>query len=139
MYYQKGRKGAHGSKTVTSLRGDGMAEMVKVIGVELSSRTCIESVQSVEFKTLLDAKRRSIVPMIVLYVVGYIGLSVLAGFGRGILGLKVLGSINLGFVLIASNYVMSWMLAVVYARVSANSHDPLVKIVVDKAVQGSRR
>jgi uncharacterized membrane protein (DUF485 family) len=40
-------------------------------------------------------------------VVGYIGLSVLAGFGRGVLGIKVLGSINLGFVLIAGNYVMS--------------------------------
>ena|SRR4029077_17637337 len=75
----------------------------------------------------------SIVPMIVIYVVGYLGLSVLAGFGRGILGTKVLGAVNLGFVLIAGNYVMSWVLAVVYARVSANRHDPLVKVVVDKA------
>ena len=71
--------------------------------------------------------------MIVIYVVGYLGLSVLAGFGRGILGTKVVGAVNLGFVLIAGNYVMSWVLAVVYARVSANRHDPLVKVVVDKA------
>ena len=28
---------------------------------------------------------------------------------------------------------MSWVLAVVYARVSANRHDPLVQVVVDKA------
>ena len=68
----------------------------------------------------------------------YAGLSVLAGFGREILGLKVLGSINLGFVLIAGNYVMSWILAVVYAHISANTHDPLVKIIVDKAGQRSR-
>jgi uncharacterized membrane protein (DUF485 family) len=115
-----------------------MAEMVRVIGVEHPTNPWIDNVQSVEFKTLLDAKRRSIVPMIGVYVVGYIGLSMLAGFGREILGLKVLGSINLGFVLIAGNYVMSWMLAVVYAHISANTHDPLVKIVVDKAGQGSR-
>ena len=115
-----------------------MAEMVRVIGVEHPTNPWIDNVQSVEFKTLLDAKRRSIVPMIGVYVVGYIGLSMLAGFGREILGLKVLGSINLGFVLIAGNYVMSWMLAVVYAHISANTHDPLVKIVVDRAGRGSR-
>ena len=99
----------------------------------------IDGVQSAEFKTLIDTKRRSILPMIIIYVVGYMGLSVLAGFGRGILGMKVLGPINLGFVLIAGNYLMSWALAVIYARVSAKSHDPLVKIVVDKACSGRPR
>jgi uncharacterized membrane protein (DUF485 family) len=96
-------------------------------------------VRSAEFKTLVNAKRRSIAPMIIIYVAGYMGLSVLAGFGRGILGIKVLGGpVNLGFALIAGNYLMSWALAVVYARVSANSHDPLVKVVVDKARAGHR-
>jgi uncharacterized membrane protein (DUF485 family) len=78
--------------------------------------------------------------MIVIYIIGYMGLSILAGFGRGILGTKVLGAVNLGFVLIAGNYVMSWVLAVVYARISANRHDPLVKVVVDmaQATRGAR-
>jgi len=49
----------------------------------------------------------------------------------------VLGPINLGFVLIGGNYLMSWLIAVVYARISASAHDPLVKLVVDKA-NGSR-
>lgn len=92
----------------------------------------IEGVQSAEFKALIDAKKRSIAPMAVIYVVGYIGLSVLAGFGHGLLGMKVIGPINLGFTLIIANYVMSWVLAVAYARVSANVHDPLVKAVIDK-------
>jgi uncharacterized membrane protein (DUF485 family) len=113
-----------------------MSDAVKFSGAQVASDAWIEGVESPEFKTLIDAKQRSIVPMIVIYVVGYLGLSVLAGFGRGILGTKVLGAVNLGFVLIAGNYVMSWVLAVLYARVSANRHDPLVKVVVDKA-QGS--
>ena len=117
-----------------------MADAVKLSGAEVAPDAWIEGVQGAEFKTLIDTKRRSIVPMIVIYVVGYMGLSVLAGFGRGILGIKVLGPVNLGFALIAGNYVMSWALAVVYARVSANSHDPLVKIVVDKTrARGSAR
>lgn len=110
-----------------------MAHTVKLTGAEVPPGAWIDGVRSAEFRTLIDAKRRSIMPMVVIYVVGYMGLSVLAGFGRGILGMKVLGPVNLGFVLIAGNYVMSWVLAVIYARVSTNSHDPRVKIVVDKA------
>ena len=110
-----------------------MGDAVKLSGAQVASDAWIEGVESPEFKTLIDVKQRAIVPMIVIYVVGYLGLSILAGFGRGILGTKVLGAVNLGFVLIAGNYIMSWVLAVVYARVSANRHDPLVKVVVDKA------
>ena len=110
-----------------------MPDAVKLSNVGIAPDAWIEGVKGAEFKTLIDAKRRSIVPMVIIYVTGYMGLSVLAGFGRGILGMKVLGPVNLGFVLIAGNYIMSWALAVVYARVSANNHDPLVKIVVDKA------
>src|SRR5271170_2153709 len=110
-----------------------MADISKLSGAEVAPDAWIEVIESTEFKTLIDAKQRSIVPMIVIYMTGYMGLSVLAGFGRGILGTKVLGAVNLGFVLITGNYVMSWLIAIVYARISANRHDPLVKVVVDKA------
>ena len=109
-----------------------MADAIKLNGEEIAPDAWIAGVQSGEFKTLIDTKRRSIIPMIVIFVISYMGLSVLAGFGRDILGIKVMGPVNLGFALIACNYVMSWALALVYARVSANSHDPLVKIVVEK-------
>ena len=117
-----------------------MGNAVKLSGTEVAPDAWIEGVESAEFKTLIDAKQRSIVPMIVIYIIGYMGLSVLDGFARGILGTKVLGAVNLGFVLIAGNYVMSWVLAVVYARISANRHDPLVKVVVDmaQATRGAR-
>ena len=97
-----------------------------------------DGIQSAEFKALIDAKQRAIVPMIIIYIGGYMGLSILAGFGRGLLGIKVLGAVNLGFMLIAGNYLMSWLLGIVYARVSANRHDPLVKLVVDRAAAGRR-
>src|ERR1700688_373136 len=110
-----------------------MGDIARLSGTDIAPGAWRDGVQSTEFKTLIDTKRRSIVPMIVIYVVGYMGLSILAGFGRGILGTKVLGSVNLGFVLIAGNYVISWVLAVVYARISANRYDPLLKVVVDKS------
>jgi uncharacterized membrane protein (DUF485 family) len=114
-----------------------MTDIVKS-GTKVAPSAWIEGVQSPEFKTLIDARRRTILPMVVIYVLGYMGLSVLAGFGRDILGIKVLGAVNLGFVLIAGNYLMSWALAVIYARVSARSYDPLIKIVTDRARASGR-
>jgi uncharacterized membrane protein (DUF485 family) len=110
-----------------------MSDAIRQSGSLNAPGAWVEGIHGVEFKTLIDAKRRTIVPMLVSFIVGYMGLSVLAGLGRGILGVKVLGSINLGFVLIAANYLMSWVIAVAYARISASSHDPLVKIVIEKA------
>jgi len=95
-------------------------------------------IESAEFKALVDAKQRAIVPMVVIYIVGYLGLSILAGLGRTLLGTKVVGAANLGFVMFAANYLMSWLLGVAYARLSANRHDPLVKLVVDRAVASRR-
>lgn len=70
-------------------------------------------------------------PMVVIYASGYIGLSILAGFGRDIIGMKIYGPFNLGFALIAGNYLMSWLIAIAYAWIAAKSHDPLVEIVVE--------
>ena len=107
-------------------------------GTEAVRDAWIRGLDSAEFKTLVDAKQRAIVPMMVIYIVGYLGLSILAGFGRDLLGIKVLGSVNLGFVLIAGNYLMSWLLGVAYARISAQQHDPLVKPVIDRVSTGRR-
>jgi uncharacterized membrane protein (DUF485 family) len=63
--------------------------------------------------------------MTIIFMVGYIGLTILAGFARDLMDMRVVGSVNLGFVLIALNYVLSWVLAIVYGRVAAEKFDPL--------------
>ena len=116
----------------------GVVDTVTTKDADAMHDAWIHGIGSAEFKMLVDVKRRAIVPMMVVSVVGYLGLSILAGFGRGFLGTKVLGSVNLGFILIAGNYLMSWILGVVYARISAQRHDPLVKLVIDRASTGRR-
>jgi uncharacterized membrane protein (DUF485 family) len=113
-------------------------DVVTTRGTDAVRDAWIHGIDSAEFKALVDAKQRAIVPMMVIYIVGYLGLSILAGFGRDLLGIKVLSSVNIGFVLIAVNYLMSWLLGVVYARISAHRHDPLVKLVIDRASTGRR-
>jgi uncharacterized membrane protein (DUF485 family) len=76
-------------------------------------------------RQLIAEKLRFLVPMTIIFMVGYIGLTILAGFARDLLGTKVIGSVNLGFILIAFNYLLSWALAIVYGRIAAGKFDPL--------------
>jgi uncharacterized membrane protein (DUF485 family) len=76
-------------------------------------------------KQLIAEKLKYLMPMTIIFMVSYIGLTVLAGFATGLMGIKVIGSVNLGFALIAFNYLLSWVLAMVYGRVASDVFDPL--------------
>ena len=76
-------------------------------------------------RQLIAEKLKYLVPMTIIFMVGYIGLTVLAGFARDLMAVKVIGSVNLGFALIGLNYLLSWVLAIVYGRVAGDVFDPL--------------
>ena len=86
-------------------------------------------------RELIAAKLKYLVPMTIPFMVGYIGLTVVAGFAKGLMAVKVVGSLNLGFALIAFNYVLSWVLALVYERIANKIFDPLAS----RAAAASRR
>ena len=86
--------------------------------------TSLEAAHSL-IRELIAEKLKYLVPMTIIFMVGYIGLTILAGFARDLMGTRVVGSVNLGFVLIALNYVLSWVLAIVYGRIAAEKFDPL--------------
>jgi len=80
--------------------------------------------------TLIAAKRSFLVPMTVIFLVGYIGLTALAGFAKGFMAHKVIGTVNVGFILIAANYALAWALAIIYVRVANATFDPLSEKVL---------
>jgi uncharacterized membrane protein (DUF485 family) len=85
---------------------------------------------SADVAALVATKLRCVAPMIAVYLTVYLGLSILCGFAKPLLAMKVLGPVNLGFALIALNYLVAWVLAVIYARVANRVHDPLVQRIV---------
>ena len=85
---------------------------------------------SADVAALVASKLRGIAPMIAVYLTVYLGLSILCGFAKPLLATKVLGPVNLGFALIALNYLVAWVLAVIYTRVAERVHDPLVQRIV---------
>jgi len=88
------------------------------------SGTSLEAAHA-SVRQLIAEKLKYLVPMTIIFMVGYIGLTVLAGFAGGLIGTKLIGSVNLGFLLIALNYALSWVLAIVYGRVANDVFDPL--------------
>ena len=99
--------------------------------------TAIEAAHA-SVKTLVAEKLRYLVPMTAIFMVGYIGLTALAGFAPDLTGRKVAGSLNLGFVLIGFNYVLSWVLAIVYGRVAADKFDPLAAKAATEILQAGK-
>jgi len=81
-------------------------------------------------RSLVTVKLRFLIPMTIIFMVGYIGLTVIAGFAKGLMAVKVAGPLNLGFALIALNYVLSWILALVYERIANGTFDPLASRAV---------
>jgi uncharacterized membrane protein (DUF485 family) len=86
-------------------------------------------------QSLVATKLRFLVPMTIIFMVGYIGLTVIAGFAKGLMAVKIVGSLNLGFALIGLNYILSWILALVYERIANRIFDPLAS----KAAAAGRR
>jgi uncharacterized membrane protein (DUF485 family) len=81
-------------------------------------------------KLLVAEKLKYLVPMTIVFMTSYIGLTILAGFAKDLMGTRLIGSLNLGFALIAFNYLLTWGLAIVYGRIAAGRFDPLAAIAV---------
>jgi uncharacterized membrane protein (DUF485 family) len=112
----------------TNLDGNAVAISINVdtpVGAEQRAPAVAPSTA-----TLIKAKIRFFTPMIVIYMVGYIGLTALAGFAQGFMAVKVVGALNIGFLLIAGNYVLSLIIALAYIRTANTILDPMVQNIV---------
>lgn len=71
------------------------------------------------FKALLIARRRFVIPATVFFVVYYFALPVLVGYAPSFMSRKVIGSVNLAYLFALSQFFMAWVLAWLYLRAAA--------------------
>jgi uncharacterized membrane protein (DUF485 family) len=90
-----------------------------------------------DFRALLAAKRRFIVPATVFFVVYYFALPVLVGYAPRLMAAKVFGVINVAYVFALSQFFMAWIVAVLYVR-AANRFDAMARAIVDQYKAGPR-
>jgi len=83
------------------------------------------------FKELLRAKRRFIVPAMVIFVVYYFALPVLVGYARPFMEKRVFGEVNIAYLFALSQFFMAWIVAALYVR-AANRFDRQAREVISK-------
>ncbi|HEX4666801.1 MAG TPA: DUF485 domain-containing protein [Chthoniobacterales bacterium] len=77
---------------------------------------------SARFKELLRAKRRFIVPAMIVFILYYFALPALVGYARPLMEKRVLGPVNLAYLFALSQFFMAWIIAALYVR-AANRFD----------------
>ena len=92
---------------------------------------------SARFRELLRAKRRFIIPAMIIFIVYYFALPVLVGYARPLMEKRILGPVNLAYLFALSQFLMAWVLAWIYMRVAVR-FDHLAQDLVSKGGEGSR-
>jgi uncharacterized membrane protein (DUF485 family) len=83
-----------------------------------------------DFKALLAAKRRFIVPATVFFVVYYFALPVLVGYAPRLMAAKVFGVVNVAYLFALSQFFVAWIVALLYVR-AASRFDTMARAIVD--------
>ena len=74
---------------------------------------------SPDFKQLLKAKRRFIIPTTVFFIVYYFALPYLVGYHPELMQRKVWGEMNWAYLFALSQFFMAWAIAAIYVSVAA--------------------
>ena len=85
-----------------------------------------------EFRAMVRAKLRFIIPAVIFFVVYYFALPVLVGYAPGLMSKKVFGVINIAYLFALSQFFMAWIIAALYLRAAAR-FDKMEHRVIEKA------
>lgn len=89
--------------------------------------------QSPEFKELIAARRRFVLPATIFFLAWYIGFILLAGYAPDFMAESVYEGLTVGYCLALTQFVMVFALGYMYLRRSDRVYDPLAARVVEKA------
>src|SRR2546425_5248672 len=85
-----------------------------------------------EFRSMIRAKLRFIIPAVVFFVVYYFALPVLVGYAPGLMSKRILGVVNIAYLFALSQFFMAWIIAALYLRAAAR-FDKMEHRVIEKA------
>jgi uncharacterized membrane protein (DUF485 family) len=86
-----------------------------------------------EFRAMVKAKQRFIIPAVVFFVVYYFALPVLVGYAPGVMSRKIFGVINIAYLFALSQFFMAWIIAALYLRAAAK-FDKMEHKVIEKVL-----
>jgi uncharacterized membrane protein (DUF485 family) len=88
--------------------------------------------QMPEFRAMVRAKLRFIIPAVIFFIVYYFALPVLVGYAPGLMSKRVIGLVNIAYLFALSQFFMAWIIAALYLR-AASKFDKMEHDVIEKA------
>ncbi|MDQ0273266.1 DUF485 domain-containing protein [Cytobacillus purgationiresistens] len=85
--------------------------------------------ESNEFKSLISAKKRFIVPTVIFFIVFYFTLPILTSFTT-ILNKPAIGAITWTWVYALAQFVMTWVLCTIYVK-KASRYDQEAEAIIE--------
>jgi uncharacterized membrane protein (DUF485 family) len=89
-----------------------------------------------EFRRLVAAKRRFVVPAAITFLLYYFALPVLVGYLPGSMEREVVGHVNLAYLFALSQFFMAWILMWLYVR-RARQFDAMAEGIVARVRAGT--
>ena len=90
-----------------------------------------------EFRALVAAKRRFIVPASIFFLLYYFALPLLVGYRPELMSRDVVGEINWAYLFSLSQFVMAWILMAMYVK-RARRYDAMVADLIARRHGGAR-
>jgi uncharacterized membrane protein (DUF485 family) len=97
-----------------------------------------ESIEhSPEFQELVHKRRSFVVPGTIFFLAFYMGFILLCGYAPDFMADSVYQGLTVGYCLALTQFVMVFVLGIMYLRKSDRDYDPLAAKVVELAGQGA--
>ena len=90
--------------------------------------------QSPEFQELIAKRRHFVLPATIFFLSWYIGFILLAGYAPDFMSESVYQGLNVGYCLALTQFVMVFVLGLMYLRRADRVYDPLAETVVRRAL-----
>ena len=88
---------------------------------------------SPEFQELVHKRRSFVVPATVFFLAYYMAFILLAGYAKDFMASSVYEGLTVGYCLALTQFVMVFVLGIMYLRKSDREYDPLAAKVVELA------
>ena len=99
--------------------------------------------ESPEFRELIAARRRFVVPATIFFLSWYIGFILLAGYAEDFMASSVYEGLTVGYCLALTQFLMVAVLGVIYLKRANDVYDPLAKraaqVALDAGHERGRR
>jgi uncharacterized membrane protein (DUF485 family) len=88
------------------------------------------AVASEPFAALLATKVRCIAPLLTVSFVFIVAMTLLAGYAKEFMAQKVLGSFNVGYLMIVLTYLLCWVVSLIYVYTANRKFDSQAVIAI---------